>query len=166
MKLKAGDVISCTIQDTSIPRGEVVEWGNNLYICQDCRKGISCPDKKGYRYSWYVGGGTERNLKANGITDIKVLSEIPMEAVKTDDLIYIPDVSASMRVILGRCDNVVFISDSETGFVTAYPIKNLKNKNYKILLIPPRKEEDKEVTEAIKLLKDKGKIKDGKILIE
>ena len=64
--------------------------------------------------------------------------------------------------VLGRVNDLVFMSISNE-FDTAgieRTISELKELNFKIV----QEEEDKEVEDAIKLLEEKGKLKDGKIL--
>jgi len=85
-------------------------------------------------------------------------------ATKTIEDVDYPDIIESgncKRKVLGRINDLAFVSIANDFDITGghYTISELKKYNFKIV-----QEEDKEVEDAIKLLEEKGKLKDGKIL--
>ena len=61
--LNYGDRVTCFINETYIEDGMIyVEpESQTRYICQNEVLGTSCADKMGYKYSWSLAGGLERN---------------------------------------------------------------------------------------------------------
>jgi hypothetical protein len=53
--------------------GVICVEGNNIFLCQNNKSGTDCKTKFGYRYSWSVGRGTENDLRAKFVTNLKTL---------------------------------------------------------------------------------------------
>lgn len=90
-----------------------------------------------------------------------MFEEVSQMKYKEGDILV--DGAGNEQMVLGVCGKVYLMS-RENNFeqhLDGYMEKELDNEGYKL-----KSEEDTAVKEAIKLLKEKGKIKDGKILEE
>lgn len=74
------------------------------------------------------------------------------------------DVDGNKKMVLGVCGKAYFMScdNNYQAYEDGFTAEELKEEGYKPLLEEP--EEDEEAQEAIKLLEEKGLLKNGKIL--
>jgi len=163
MQLRKGMKVSCRIGEVVVKEAVVQEEDGEFYLCQNEKRGASCENKLGYIYSWGVGNGDEKDQRIDGVFDVKLLSPLTLDDIYTGCVI---KDGCGERKILARVDDVVLVS-CDKRFDTAsrwWTIQELKDSDFKV--ISPVSEEGDEVEKAIKLLQDRGKIKDGKIVVE
>jgi len=105
-----------------------------------------------------------RYYDRNGIYVFEDHLELATKTIEDVDYTDIIESEDGKRKVLGRINDLVFVSISndfdETGL--EHTIAELKNLGYRI--VQEEVEEDKEVEDAIKVLEKAGKLKDGKIL--
>jgi hypothetical protein len=86
-KLKSGDVISCNIYETFIPKALVMCGRNKqdnekelMFILQDYRNGCGMLDREkyGYRFSWQIGTGSQHDIEYNFVSNITILNRKKM----------------------------------------------------------------------------------------
>ncbi len=61
-----------------------VEKGS-IYLCQDVSNGSSCKDKLGFKYSWYIGNGSEMALTKNDVSNLCIRPSTKEEAESFKD---------------------------------------------------------------------------------
>ena len=64
---------TCRINDWNCV-GEITVQDGEVFLCQDLAEGHNCVNKRGYKYSWVIGSGTDRDLTGNSVTDLKLIS--------------------------------------------------------------------------------------------
>ena len=90
--------------------------------------------------------------------------ELATKTIEDVDYPDIIEVRGGKHKVLARINDLVFMSyeyDFNSSF-SSYTISELKELDFKI--VQEEVEEDQDVEDAIKLLEEKGKLKDGKIL--
>jgi hypothetical protein len=68
-----GRGFTCRIDDWDCV-GEITVEDGVVFLCQDLADGHDCSNKRGYKYSWAIGSGTDRELTGNSVTDLKLIS--------------------------------------------------------------------------------------------
>ena len=61
-----------------------VEEGR-IYLCQDVSNGSICEDKLGFKYSWYIGDGSEMTLTKNNVSNLCIRPSTKEEAESFKD---------------------------------------------------------------------------------
>jgi hypothetical protein len=59
--------------------GKISVDGEDVFLCQDEMDGYPCEDRLGYRYSWAVVSGSEKDLKENDVKEFYLVGETPSE---------------------------------------------------------------------------------------
>lgn len=64
--------------------GRITVEDGYAYLCQDIFEGKNCRNKRGYKYSWFVGEGGENDLEINSVSEFRLtgLDEGVIEAFK------------------------------------------------------------------------------------
>jgi len=149
-KFKVGQKVRCVINTGGEAAGSSWELGR-VFTITKIDENKSCPNATAY-YDFYDRLVFEDHLEAVAKT---------IEDVDYPDII---EVRGGKHKVLARINDLVFMSyeyDFNSSF-SSYTISELKENGYKI--VQEEVEEDQDVEDAIKLLEEKGKLKDGKIL--
>jgi len=157
MKLYDGMRVKCKIKNTEIVNAVITKEGDNFYICQDLQDGSWCKDKKGFKYSWFIGGGFDKSLRYNNAINLRPLS--------STNIIYIY-VGATVKdkynneyEVVGNADKVWFIVGKESGFLSTHTFSNLKNNGFTLVseVVPD---------EIEVVIKKNGVVSDAKLSVE
>ncbi len=109
-----GKRFACKIDGTEVI-GRITVEHNEVYLCQNEKKGGDCRNKRGYSYSWVVDDGSQSGLSRYCVTDFRLY---PLTRSEFDAYKYwqvgdqMTDGSASLEVIF-RSGKVVICEDSE-----------------------------------------------------
>lgn len=79
-----GKKFKASIHDIPVEGRIQVEEGS-IYLCQDVMNGYSCEDKLGFKYSWYIGDGSEMTLIKNGVSNLCIRTSTKEEAESFKD---------------------------------------------------------------------------------
>lgn len=143
MQLRKGMRISCEISGHKVPRAYVQEENGKIFICQDVMNGNSCKNKMGFKYSWDVGSGNDKDLENFSVRDIYILTS-DIENIIVGDII---ENATGKFKVLGNAHDVWFISykDFYDRVSTFRTLTELKMLEYKIVL-PESPQESDDVT--------------------
>jgi len=75
IKLKAGMNVTCTIDETHIPKAKIQLQDGMFFICQNKKNGSMCIDRMGFSYSWAIG--TEKTRDILFPDEVKNLRVVP-----------------------------------------------------------------------------------------
>ena len=138
----------CKIEGTPV-EGKIRVENDCVYLCQDKKSGTDCTDKLGYKYSWIVHTGSERDLTLNHVTDFQLL---PMTAAEIESYKdwqvgdEIENIDGPVTVIF-RSGEVVICKDKKEGTATSpYTCNELYDTGYRLVADPVAEEEVVEVT--------------------
>lgn len=65
--------------------GRIQVEKRSIYLCQDVSNGSSCKDKLGFKYSWYIGDGSEMALTKNDVSNLCIRPSTKEEAESFKD---------------------------------------------------------------------------------
>lgn len=69
----------CKIEGTPVKGKIRVEDNNSVYLCQNERRGDDARDKYGYKYSWSVLSGSNKELTYSDVSDFVLFPSTPDE---------------------------------------------------------------------------------------
>lgn len=131
--------------------GRITVEDGYAYLCQDIFEGKNCRNKRGYKYSWFVGEGGENDLEINSVSEFRLtgLDEGAIEAFKdwwVGDKIGIKDDNQLFEVIF-RSGELVVLKELKNGTTSqTTTIDDLYSMGCRI--VPPDvKDDDEEIKE-------------------
>lgn len=111
-KLTDGMKVSCKIMKNFIKEGVVTEEKGKFYICQDLQDGISCKNKKGFNYSWWVNNGDKEDLVDSDVTDLVILNQSLKERIEALDNGWDKEADDILKEILGNAVCRIFVDNN------------------------------------------------------
>jgi len=167
MQFQHGDHVTCTINGMEVTDARIsINKNDEPFICQNESEGGEeryCEDMLGYKLARRL----HKNFEPydNRVSNLR-LFEKSWETLKEGDSIF--NEKGNESKVLGVLGKLVFKSFTkgnginwDTGYCGGYHIEELKRNGW--TLTNP-KEEPSDEEKAIKLLTERGRIKDGKIL--
>jgi len=137
MELKKGMRVTCVMAGTEVKDAVIQEENTFFYICQNQRGGGNCEDKKGYKYSWFVGSDAD-NIEEHDVLYLRVVSS-NIEGIFEGAIV---KNQVCQRKVLGICGDVHFLSatddfDKLPLHVSYYTMVELKQHEYVLVVEEP-----------------------------
>lgn len=66
-----GKWYACKINGIEVS-GRITVEGGTVYLCQNEQNGHGCENKRGYKYSWFVSHGSQKDLSRYGVTNFRL----------------------------------------------------------------------------------------------
>lgn len=159
----------CKINNTFV-EGKIQVENGHVYLCQNEFNGISCKNKLGYLFSFYIDDASKASMNRYNITNFELI-DMTKEEIENykdwqvgDEIINIK--TGIEGVIIFRSGDLVFFKDKNRGYAsTSYTLTELYDSGYRLNEEPFEDEEFIELTlEEIAELKgipvEKLRIKD------
>ena len=87
MNYKHRQVVTCEIKGVKIDDAKIsIDDNGYIDICQNKMSGEDTDNKLGYRYSWYIGKGTDQDLKKFNVTNLRPV-EKTLRDIEVGDII-------------------------------------------------------------------------------
>jgi len=128
---------TCRINDWNCV-GEITVQDGEVFLCQDLAEGHNCVNKRGYKYSWVIGSGTDRDLTGNSVTDLKLISP-ELEEYKDWQVGEIIKTSHSEGKIIFRSGELVIYKSTSSGAASSpYTPDELYKQGWRIVSEPEK----------------------------
>jgi hypothetical protein len=140
--------------------GKITVQNSEAYLCQDVYDGEICDDRKGYKYSWCVGNGSERDLDSFDVKDLELLNHTKEEIEahkdwRVEDILHCPD--CKDREVIFRSGKLVVCRTIDDDMATQnFTCDELYGHGWRLKL--PEKEAEKEVAAELTLDEIKEKL--------
>jgi len=100
---KHGQWFKANIDGTNCIGRVSISGSGRIYLCQNGEDGSSAPDKLGFDHSWYIDGGSARNLKLHDVKNLVLLSRKPASFKMP---VALPDIGSYRARIIGSGDSI------------------------------------------------------------
>jgi len=140
MKLRDGMRVRGRINGRKITNGTLTYEDGRWYFCQDVEDGVSCRNKRGFKYSWVFDINKDGSF-SNGV-DLMPFQSTDIRDLYVGARIKHPD--GGIREVLGICWRVIFTSFTDNFNIVCdsyHTIEELIDKGY--TLIPEEPVEEK-----------------------
>ena len=132
-----GRGFTCRINDWNCV-GEITVEDGMVFLCQDLAAGHNCSNKRGYKYSWVVGSGTDRDLTGNSVTDLKLISPELEEYKDWQVGERIKNRDSEGEIIFRSGELVIYKSTSSGAASNPYTPDELYKKGWRIVSEPEK----------------------------